>query len=299
MKVQEVKDYEELMKRIKKYPSFVEEYVSYKLTESVSPSSLLEYSRDFDRFYSWLVLHKAMDEKSVFQIEYVNQLTVNDIHQYMDYLREQEMMKERSVSRKIHSLRSLFNYLHDVAENLEGEPLLSRNIFRKISMQRLTDVQATAREINEKVLISNEVHDFIDFVRSGYRSKLADNVQALWNYDLNQQRDMCIISLLLHSGLLVSDIVNLDVADLSLSQNQILITRQRSRQRTNHIVMFGEIAKADINKYLNIRNIVYKPQTNETALFLAVPNGQLTGSRMTKRAIQAMVLKYAQHFGRP
>jgi len=145
LKVQEVKDYEELMKRIKMFPSFIEEYVSYKRSKSVSPSSLLEYSRDFDRFFSWLAIHKAMDEMSVVQIEFVNQLTVNDIHQYMEYLREQEMMKERSVSRKIHSLRSLFNYLHDVAENLEGEPLLCRNIFRKISMQRLIDVQATAR----------------------------------------------------------------------------------------------------------------------------------------------------------
>lgn len=124
-------------------------------------------------------------------------------------------------------------------------------------------------------------------------------MQAVWNYDLNVHRDTCIVSLLLNSGLLVSDIVNLNLSHIFLPKNQVTIIRQRTKSRTSHIVHFNSTAKADLEKYLNMREEVYKPQKEEPALFLSLPNGKEYGSRMTKRAIQAMVIKYGVHFGMP
>ncbi|WP_219837164.1 hypothetical protein [Paenibacillus sp. R14(2021)] len=62
---------------------------------------------------------------------------------------------------------------------------------------------------------------------------------------------------------------------------------------------FNRTAQADLEKYLNMREEVYKLQKEEPALFLSLPNGKEYGSRMTKRAIQAMVIKYGVHFGMP
>lgn len=129
MKVQEQKDYDNLFKKIKSQPPFVSEYVTYKRSENVSPSSLLEYTRDFDRFFTWLADQKAISSNKGIQIEHLKKLNVNDILEYLEYLRFQENMMERSVSRKIHSLRSLFNYLHDIAEDHDGEPMLCRKVF--------------------------------------------------------------------------------------------------------------------------------------------------------------------------
>ena len=300
LKVQEQRDYNMLFNMISGLPLYVANYIKYKLNENVSPSTLLEYVRDFNRFFEWITLHKdTVYSFSDITIELLQQLNVDDIYKFIDDLMAERNLVERSISRKVHSLRSLFNYLHDIAENDDGTPLLMYNVFRKIKMKRVSDVQSTARSIQSNVLQANEIQDFICFVREGFRLKLADNLQAIWNYDLNVHRDTCIVSLLLNSGLLVSDIVNLNVKDISLHRHQVSIVRQRSKSRTSHIVHFTSSAQTDLERYLSIREEIYKPQNDEPALFLSLPNGKTYGSRMTKRGIQAMVIKYRVHFGMP
>lgn len=50
---------------------------------------------------------------------------------------------------------------------------------------------------------------------------------------------------------------------------------------------------------MTLRQALYKPVKREKALFLAIANGKKEGERMTKRAIQEMVIKYAKRFGKP
>ena len=54
-----------------------------------------------------------------------------------------------------------------------------------------------------------------------------------------------------------------------------------------------------LTDYLAIRSTRYKPLKKEKALFLAIANGKKEGERMTKRAIQELVIKYAKRFGKP
>jgi site-specific recombinase XerD len=51
-------------------------------------------------------------------------------------------------------------------------------------------------------------------------------------------------------------------------------------------------------RYLDIREARYSPNKNEKALFLSLRMGGKTGKRMMKRAIQDMVIKYAEAFGK-
>ncbi|MGM0883101.1 MAG: tyrosine recombinase XerS [Bacillota bacterium] len=301
LKIQEQKDYDALKIKIQTLPLFVNDYIHFKLGEKLSPSSLLEYSRDVNMFFLWLKCElipniKRIDEIGVHHLE---ELTVENIREFEEYLRVVENMMERTISRKIHSIRSLFNYLHDVAENAKGEPLIRRNVFRKISMSRVSSPISNARAIQDKVLHSDAADDFVSYIRTRYRSENATNLQALWNYDLNGIRDTCIVSLMLKSGLLVSDIVNLNLADISMHNKQITISRQWSGQRSSHIVLFSDSTKDDLQKYFNVRALIYQPENDETAFFLAVPNGHKIGKRMTKRAVQEMVNKYSAKYGKP
>lgn len=301
MKIQEQKDLDALQIKMEFLPGTVNEYIHYKLSENLSPSSLLEYSRDFESFFSWMTLHvkpeiKRINENTVHHLE---QLTYEDIKNYETYLRVTEGKKERTIARKLHSLRSLFNYLHDIAENIEGQPLLMRNVFRKISSKRVTDPLSTARSIQKKVLVSDESDDFINYIRTRYRIENSTNSQAIWNYNLNGIRDICIISLMLKSGLLVSDIVNLNLSDVSLQNKQITIIRQGSGQRTTHTILFSDSIVEYLVDYLNVREVIYRPVSNDNAFFLAIANGRKIGNRITKRAIQALVNKYAAKYGKP
>lgn len=299
MKVQEQKDYDALQIKIQNLPSFVTNYIKYKLDENLSPSSLLEYSRDFEQFFSWIKCELYPKRIDNIEICHLEELTVYDIRGFEEFLRMVDKLMERTISRKIHSIRSLFNYLHDVAENAQDEPLIRKNVFRKISMNRVSNPISNAREIQGKVLISDEVDDFVSYIRTGYRSGNATNPQALWNHDRNGVRDACIVSLMLKSGLLVSDIVNLNLKDISVHNKQIIILRQWSGHRSGHSVMFSDSSRDDLIKYLNVRELNYEPDNDEKALFLTVPNGHKIGKRMTKRAVQEMVKKYAAKYGKP
>lgn len=300
LKVQERKDYETLQIKIQSLPSFVTSYIDYKLDKKLSPSSLLEYSRDFVLFFSWIKCELLLNfiQADEIDIWHLEELTIDHIREFEEYLRVVKNMMERTIARKLQSIRSLFNYLHDYSENDQGEPLMRKNIFRRITINRVTNSLSVARAMQEKVLTSDESADFVSFIRTGYRSEDETN-QALWNHDRNGIRDTCIVSLMLKSGLLVSDIVNLNLSDISLQNKQITVKRQWSGQRSSHSVMFSETIYEDIVKYLDVRELIYQPENDEKALFLTIPNGTKLGKRMTKRAIQAMVIKYAVKFGKP
>ncbi|MDF0752974.1 hypothetical protein NLU14_22365, partial [Marinobacter sp. 71-i] len=64
-------------------------------------------------------------------------------------------------------------------------------------------------------------------------------------------------------------------------------------------VFFRQDALSSLESYLQQREIRYHAPKREKALFLALANGKKEGSRMTKRAVQEMVIKYAKRFGKP
>jgi len=191
---------------------------------------------------------------------------VDDIDTYRLFLADQAGRANArvTISRKLSSLRSLFHYLSQIAEDENLNPLLRRNVMAKIPIKRVHRPKDSAAKLEGKLLQEEEIAEFIEFVRSGYAAEVADNPRALAAHEQNRARDACIVSLVLHSGLRVSEVVNLNVDDLDLK-----------------------------------RETRYRPGKKEKALFLAIANGKTEGSRMTKRAIQEMVVKYAKRFGKP
>jgi site-specific recombinase XerD len=300
LKVQEIVDFNALLIKLNTLPFIVSEFIQYKLRNNLSPSSLLEYIRDFVIFFDWMIKDSKIDVTDKININqyHLETLKVDHIREFEEYLRVFAQLMPRTIARKLSALRSLFNYLHDIAENEQGDPLLKRNIFRKISTPKLGDPLTDAREIQDKVLSPSESDEFATYIRTQYRVENASNLQAIWNYEFNCLRDICIINLILSSGLLVSDIVNLNLNDITLQNNEVNISRQRSGYKINHSVFFGESCAVDLNNYLSVREMIYRPKDDEIALFLSIPNGQKIGKRMTKRAIQAMVIKYSTKYGK-
>ncbi|MNI09957.1 Tyrosine recombinase XerS [compost metagenome] len=142
--------------------------------------------------------------------------------------------------------------------------------------------------------------DFISYIAEGYGQDIQNNKQALFSYEQNKERDACIASLILNSGLRVSEVVNMNVDDLDLANKLLYVFRKGNNDESFKTpVYFREQSKDDLSHYLNLRTTRYRTPKREKALFVAVPNGQKEGKRMTKRAIQAMIIKYAKRFGKP
>lgn len=297
------KDRIELEKKLPHLPWYIDQYIHYKLPD-LSPSSLLEYVRDYECFLSWLIaegLSEAKDIKDVSLAE-LERLKMEHIDHFRMFLRSRKdhPNNRTTISRKLSSLRSLFHYLSQIAEDDEFYPLLKRNVMAKVEIKRIHKPKDTAAKLEGKLLQDEEISEFIHYIESIYPQDLAKNKQALYFYKLNRERDVCIISLILHSGLRVSEVVNLNTDDIDLQKKLAYVYRKGSNDETFKTpVYFRQEAVGHLQRYLEIRESRYHPSKREKALFLALPNGSNEGKRMTKRAIQEMVNKYAKHFGKP
>jgi len=303
LNVIKLKDRQELDRRVPAMPWYVEQFINYKLPD-LSPSSLLEYVRDYETFFRWLMaegLTEAREMKDIPLADLEN-LRMESIDHYKMYLaaHRDRQNSRTTISRKLSSLRSLFHYLSQIAEDENFYPLLKRNVMAKVSIKRTHKPKDSAARLEGKLLQEHEIEEFLRYVREHYAGDLAGNKQALAAYERNRVRDACIISLILHSGLRVSEVVNLNVDDIDLKRKLVYVYRKGANDETFKTpVYFRQDAVEDLKNYLRLREIRYNAPKREKAMFLAVANGKKEGSRMTKRAIQEMVVKYAKRFGKP
>lgn len=303
MNIQKAIDRKKLDERVVHMPWFVQQFIDYKLPD-LSPSTLLEYIRDYEAFFSWLRAEGLSSAQSNAEITLLDleTLRMESIVGFRLYLttRIEGANSKITISRKMSSLRSLFHYLSQIAEDEDFYPLLKRNIMAKVEIKRIHKPKDTAAKLKGKLLEDDELLEFIGYIREGYGADVHNNKQALYAHELNKERDACIASLILNSGLRVSEVVNLNVDDLDLANKIIYVFRKGNNDETFKTpVYFREQSKDELIEYLELRQTRYNTPKREKALFVALPNGQKEGKRMTKRAIQAMIIKYAKRFGKP
>jgi len=295
-------------------PLYVQEYVEYK-SRKLSPSTLRAYVIDFIDFFTWIKeLNTFGDFENISQIplSVLEQLRIDMIEgKYLTHLnnlhkeRLRKMkkrkkktvsdMKSTSINRKLSSLKSLFYWLSNIAEDDNFKPLLNRNVMAKIELDKIkTDIKTKAQSLEGKILIGEEIDDFIRFIREEYQNRI-DSKLAIKKFTENMERDIAIISLILSAGLRIAEVSNLDLADLDMTKEKVFVLRKGEKEQ---FVPFSTIAKKNLLQYLEIRSTRYKCPKDEQALFLTKQQ-QPYGVRMSKRAMQMMIEKYAAAFGKP
>src|SRR5690606_41079384 len=120
MNIIKIKDRQELDRKLPTMPWYVEQFIQYKLPD-LSPSSLLEYIRDYETFFRWLMgegLSQAATVQEVSLLE-LEQLRMEAIDGYKLFLStyKEERNSRTTITRKLSSLRSLFHYLSQIAED--------------------------------------------------------------------------------------------------------------------------------------------------------------------------------------
>lgn len=297
------KDRDELDAKLPSMPWYIEQFIQYKLPD-LSPSSLLEYVRDYETFMKWLIAEglsqgESYREVTLAELEVLKMESIDNYRMFLS-THKPERNNRTTISRKLSSLRSLFHYLSQIAEDDEFYPLLKRNVMAKVTIKRTHKPKDTAAKLEGKLLQEEEIAEFMAYVKVHYGADVASNKQALYAFELNRERDACIIGFILHSGLRVSELVNLNVDDIDLKKKLCYVYRKGKNDDTFKTpVYFRHEAIEDLTAYIALRDTRYKAPRKEKALFLAIANGKNEGSRMTKRAIQAMVIKYAKRFGKP
>ncbi|WXB91372.1 tyrosine recombinase XerS [Metabacillus sp. FJAT-53654] len=290
--------YKKLQTMLKELPWYVEEYIDHK-RRKLSAASLLNYCHDYKIFFNWMISEQLFSGavKDI-PLERLEKLTVQQVEGFLYALQYELNNKEITVNRKLSALKSLFNYLQNIAETRDLKPYIQRNVMAKIEFNELNEnMETTANKMEGKILLGDEYEKFRRFVAHDYGEIIKDNKKLLNFYKLNQERDTAIVSLILGSGLRLSEVVNLDIDDIDFSKYSARVIRKGNKEQ---YVFFSKIAMDDLQQYLKIRGNRYGVEKNNKSLFVAAPMGPKGKSRrLTGRSIEKLIEKYAIAFGKP
>lgn len=241
-----------------------------------SSRTRLAYAYDIRLFFEFIhetngIYHK----KNIvdFPLTLLDEICREDVEEYMEYLSlylrdGQEITNdERGKSRKLASLRSFYNYFYK-------NEMIQTNPPSLVPMPKLHEKEIVRLDPNEVAILLDQVED---------GSKLTAN--QLRFHEKTKVRDLALLTLLLGTGIRVSECVGLNIHDVDFDNLGIKIRRKGGYE---DIVYFGEEVEQALSDYLQQRNHIIANQGHEDALFLSIQN-----RRITVRAVENLVKKYA------
>ena len=170
--------------------------------------------------------------------------------------------------RKISSLKSFYNYFYR-NEKLKNNPSAL------VQMPKIHEKEIIRLDVDEVALL-------LDQVEQG--EKLTEKQKTFHNK--TKVRDLAILTLLLGTGIRVSECVGLDIGDVDFRNGGIHIHRKGGKEVT---VYFGVEVENALQDYLDERFGTDALPGHEQALFLS-----LQKKRITARSIENLVKKYAR-----
>lgn len=276
--LQEIANIKEIREYLSALPQYVTTYFR-GIEHNTQPRTRRGYVIDLTVFFTWL--HEAnpvMKKKEIKQIslEDLSSLKAFDIEEYMDYLKLREdslgreiTNSETSIKRKMSALRGLYAYLYK-------NSMITANPTVQVNMPKL----------HEKAIIrfdSDEIVRFLDTVDGGASNMTNRQKKA---HEQNRTRDLALMTLLLGTGIRVSECVGLDLKDVDIKNSRIKVTRKGGYEA---YVYFGDEVSAALLPYIeereNITDIVFG---NEDALFLSSQK-----KRLCVKSVENLVKKYA------
>lgn len=272
--IENIKKLREMMTTL---PPFCTEFFR-GIEPRTSTRTRIAYAYDLSVFFGFLKKENPVFskmERMDLTLDYLDQISVTDLEEYMEYLKyrfnehNQEIInKERGIMRKISSLKSFYNYFFRT-EKLKTNPATL------VQLPKLHEKEIIRLDIDEVALL-------LDAVEQG--DGLTDKQKAFHNR--TKLRDLALLTLLLGTGIRVSECVGLDLNDIDFKNGGIHIHRKGGKEVT---VYFGTEVETALQDYLDERNSIIPEEGSENALFLS-----LQKKRMNVRSVENLVKKYAR-----
>ncbi|MDE7224034.1 MAG: tyrosine-type recombinase/integrase, partial [Acetatifactor sp.] len=174
--------------------------------------------------------------------------------------------EERGKSRKLASLRSFYNYFFET-EKIEKNPAAL------VPLPKQHEKEIIRLEPNEVAILLDQVEDGTKLTK-----------KELEYHKKTKLRDVALITLLLGTGIRVSECVGLDIQDVDFDVFGIRILRKGGKEA---IIYFGEEVGTALLDYLEQREHMIPAEGHENALFLSLQN-----RRMAVRSVENLVKKY-------
>lgn len=246
------------------------------MQEYIASRTRVAYAYDIRVFFEYLHDNNPIyDKKDIkeYTIDILDQITRMDIEEYLEYCSyyvkdgKEYMNDERGKARKLASLRSFYNYFF-------RNELIEKNPAALVPMPKLHEKEIIRLEADEVALLLDEVESGENLTK-----------QQLYYHQKTKVRDIALLTLLLGTGIRVSECVGIDLQDIDFKNNGIKIRRKGGYEA---VIYFGEEVETALLDYLEQRNHIIPAEGNENALFLSLQN-----KRISVRAVEKLVKKYA------
>lgn len=246
------------------------------IQEYTSSRTRLAYAYDIRVFFEYMQKNNASCAKQdirEFDISILDMIKKEDIEEYMEYitLYEKDGKKytnnERGKKRKLAALRSFYHYFF-CAEKISTNPAAL------VPLPKMHEKEIVRLDIDEVAILLDQVED---------GTKLTKNQKRY--HEKTKVRDVALLTLLLGTGIRVSECVGIDINDVDFNNNGIKIRRKGGYET---VVYFGDEVEEALHDYLEKRHHMIPLEGHENALFLSMQN-----RRITVRAVENLVKKYA------
>ena len=238
----------------------------------------ISYAYDIRIFFQFLLeQNPAFKDWSMdaFTVDVLDQITAVDLEEYEEYLKvyqagdKTETNGERGLKRKMSSLRSFYAYY-----------------FKREMIHTNPTVLVDVPKIHQKSIIrleADEVALLLDYIEHG-GDELTGQKKVY--YEKTKDRDLALVTLLLGTGIRVSECVGIDISNLDFETNGMKIHRKGG---ADVILYFGEEVREALLDYLEEREKIIPKEGSENALFLSMQK-----RRISVRAVENLVKKYAR-----
>lgn len=257
-------------------PPFCRDYFR-AIDTTTTTKTRISYAYDIRIFFQFL-----LDENPAFKnykmtdftVDVLDQIKALDLEEYQEYLKvyqageKTETNGERGLKRKISALRSFYAYFYK-REMIETNPTV------------LIDVP----KIHDKSIIrldTDEVALLLDYIEH-CGGQLTGQKRVY--YEKTKERDLAIVTLLLGTGIRVSECVGLDIEDVDFKNNGIKVTRKGGNEM---VVYFGPEVEKALKRYIEVRENIIPLEGHEHALFYSAQR-----RRIGVQAVENLVKKYA------
>ena len=255
-------------------PDYLNSFLDYSITIlNKSPNSIKEYNYDLAMFLKFIKIRFKLTNETDFSaitildipISVISKIKLDDIHAFLSYLALELKSKPATRARKVSTIRIFFNYLSQKAGLIENNP--AQNLETPKLGKRMP-----------KYLTLDESKKLLDITISDQ----GDNE--------NNIRDYAIITLFLNCGIRLSELVGINIKDITFSECKLNVIGKGNKERT---IYLNKACMNAIQDYLNNtrprEGIKYD---SKDALFLSKRR-----ERISNRTVQYIVKRELQKAG--
>ncbi len=257
-------------------PPFCRDYFR-AIDTTTTTKTRISYAYDIRIFFQFL-----LDENPAFKnykmtdftVDVLDQIKALDLEEYQEYLKvyqagdKTETNGERGLKRKISALRSFYAYFYK-REMIETNPTVL------IDVPKIHDTSIIRLDTDEVALLLDYIEHCGDQLTG----------QKRVYYEKTKERDLAIVTLLLGTGIRVSECVGLDIEDVDFKNNGIKVTRKGGNEM---VVYFGPEVEKALKRYIEVRENIIPLEGHEHALFYSAQR-----RRIGVQAVENLVKKYA------